>query len=286
MTFSIVAADMDAPDGPEWGVAVASKFLAAGSVVPWARAGVGAIATQALANVTYGPVGLDRLSRGESVEEVLAALTGPDDDSEQRQLGLVDATGSPATFTGSDCLAWAGGRTGTGYCCQGNILAGPEVLDALASAFEGTSAPLAERLSGALAAGFDAGGDRRGMQSAALLVVREAGGYLGLNDRAVDLRIDDDPDAVSQLGRVLRLHRLYFPSPGSLEFVEIDEALASELRARLRTLGIDPGDGHEYDRRLGNALFGWVGAENLEERWTEKAEIEATVLEFLREASG
>jgi uncharacterized Ntn-hydrolase superfamily protein len=285
MTFSIIAADLDALDGPEWGVAVASKFLAAGSVVPWAKAGAGAVATQALANVSYGPEGLDRLQKGEGAETVVEALTRADEDSGQRQVGIVDASGRAASFTGGECLDWAGGAIGRRFCCQGNILAGPEVIAAMMRRFEGASGPLGERLVEALAAGFRAGGDRRGMQSAALLVVRDHGGYMGGGDRAVDLRIDDHPDAVNELRRVLRLQRLYFPSPGSLDFVPIDDDLAAELRGHLRALGFRAPACSGYDDALRRALFEWVGTENLEERWADDARIEKRVLDALRDVA-
>lgn len=283
VTFSIVAADME---GPEWGVAVASKFLAVGSVVPWAKARAGAVATQALANVSYGPDGLERLQKGQSAEDVVEVLTRADDDSGRRQLGVVDASGRAASFTGAECLDWAGGTIGPSFCCQGNILVGPEVVTAMTRGFEGASGPLAERLVEALAAGFGAGGDRRGMQSAALLVVRDRGGYMGVGDRAVDLRIDDHPDAVNELRRVLRLQRLYFPAPGSLDFIPVDDGLAAELRGHLGALGLDVGVGSGYDDDLRRALFGWVGTENLEERWVDDARIDRTVLEFIRGATG
>jgi uncharacterized Ntn-hydrolase superfamily protein len=285
VTFSIVAADMSGRDGPEWGVAVASKFLAAGSVVPWARAGAGAVATQALANVSYGPEGLEWLGEGMGAEEVVHELTSADREAAHRQLGIVDASGRPATFTGAECLEWAGGVTGPGFCCQGNILVGPGVVEAMAKAFENSDRDFAEALIDALAAGFEAGGDRRGMQSAALLVVREGGGYGGLSDRAIDLRIDDHPDAVDELKRVLSLHRLYFPSAGSLEFLPIDDRLATELRGRLRALGFPVEDRTGYDDSVRSALSAWAGIENLEERWTDEARIEKTVLDHLRNSS-
>jgi uncharacterized Ntn-hydrolase superfamily protein len=285
VTFSIVAADMSGPDAPEWGVAVASKFLAAGSVVPWARAGAGAVATQALANVTYGPEGLAQLGEGRHAEEVVQGVTSKDGDAAHRQLGIVDALGHPATFTGAECLEWAGGVTGPGYSCQGNILVGPGVVEAMAGAFEHSGRAFAEALVDALIAGFEAGGDRRGMQSAALLVVRERGGYGGLSDKAIDLRIDDHPDAVNELKRVLSLHRMYFPSSGSLEFVPIDDRLASELRQRLRALGLDVSDGAGYEDSVRSALSAWVGIENLEERWADDMRIEKTVLDHLRKSS-
>lgn len=282
MTFSIVAWD-PAPATPEWGVAVASKFLSVGAVVPWARAGAGAVATQALANLAYGPEGLGLLEKGGQATAVVTALTEPDEGRDDRQLGVVDAAGGAATFTGKSCFEWAGGGSGEGFCCQGNILTGPGVIDAMASAFESAPGDLAARLLAALTAGDEAGGDRRGRQSAALLVAREGGGYGGGSDRAVDLRVDDSPAPVGELERLLDLHRLYVPRPEELEFVDIDDTLATDLRALLSGKGYRPGTGSgPYDHELREALFAYVGTENLEERWSDEPKIERRVLEHLR----
>lgn len=208
MTFSLAA-----HDGSAWGVAVASKFLAVGAAVPAAAYGVGAIATQAFANLAYRPDGLRMLGEGRSAHETLDALTATDPRRAQRQAGVVDREGRAATFTGERCTAWAGGRTGRGWAAQGNILTGPEVVDTLAAAFEGTSGALAVRLATALLAADRAGGDRRGRQSAALLVVSEQGGYGGGSDVLVDLRVDDSADPVPELMRLLDLHELYFGRP-------------------------------------------------------------------------
>ncbi len=199
-TFSIVGFD---PDTGDLGVAVQSKFFGVGAVVPWARAGVGAVATQARANTTYGPRGLEMLAAGESAEAVVAALTGADEIANRRQLGIVDDAGNAASFTGDACLSWAGGHVGRHYAAQGNILAGPEVVDAMAATFESTTGDLATRLASALAAGQAAGGDARGRQSAALLVVRDGGGYGQLNDRYIDLRVEDHPAPIAELRRLL-----------------------------------------------------------------------------------
>ena len=285
MTFSIAASDLDNDDGPEWGVAVASKFLAVGAVVPWARAGAGAVATQAFANVSYGPRGLDRLARGQSAADVIRALTDGDEGRSERQLGIVDASGDAATFTGDQCFDWAGGRIGPGFCCQGNILTGPEVIDEMVTAFESSTGPLAHRLIAALRAGDRAGGDKRGKQSAALLVVREAGGYGGTNDKALELRVDDHPEAAGELSRLLELHDFYFPPPGDVRLTPIDRSLADELRDRLGILGYEVAAGTGYDEGLRQALYAYSGAENLEERWSEGAEIDLRVLEFIRRAS-
>jgi uncharacterized Ntn-hydrolase superfamily protein len=202
-TFSIVAAD---PDAGEVGVAVASRFFAVGSVVPWARAGAGAVATQSNANTTYGPRGLDLLERGLRPQEALDVLLRSDAGRDGRQVGVVATDGRSATYTGTECTAWAGGRSGPGYAVQGNILAGEAVVIALERGFlETKGQPLAERLLAALVAGDAAGGDRRGHQSAALLVARDRGGYNGFTDRAVDVRVDDHPDPISEIARLTRL---------------------------------------------------------------------------------
>ena len=281
MTFSIVARDARGVT-PEWGVAVASKFLAVGNVVAWAQAGSGAVATQALANLAYGPDGLRLLEKGQAASEVVAALTQADEDREHRQLGIVDAEGRAATFTGEECFDWAGGRTGNGYTCQGNILASGGVVDAMADAYEGTEGDFALRLLAGLDAADRAGGDRRGRQSAALLIVREGGGYGGGSDKAVDLRVDDHPDPVPELQRLYALHRLYFPRPEDCEFVQVDDALAGELRNLLSRVGYEPGAGQAYDETLEKALFAYAGTENLEERWADGPRIELGVLEHLR----
>jgi uncharacterized Ntn-hydrolase superfamily protein len=201
-TFSIVAFD---PEKKEWGIAVASKFLAVGVVVPWAKAGAGAVATQSFANTCYGPRGLELLAQGKSAEEVVKLLTEDDSRKASRQVGIVDAQGNAATFSGEKCMAWAGGKTGKHYACQGNLLAGEDVVNDMAKAFEESTGPLAWRLVTALEAAEKAGGDKRGKQSAAVLVVREKGGYGGYNDRAIDFRVDDHPDPLKELARILAL---------------------------------------------------------------------------------
>jgi uncharacterized Ntn-hydrolase superfamily protein len=201
-TFSIVAYD---PERKEWGVGVASKYLAVGAVVPWAKAGAGAVATQSYADPSYGPKGLDLMGQGKSAEETIKALTGGDKGRDNRQLGMVDAQGEVANFTGSGCLPWAGARSGKYYSCQGNLLTGPEVVEAMAKSFEESKGQLAWRLMDALEVGEKAGGDKRGKQSAAILVVRERGGAGGYNDRAVDFRVDDHEKPVQELARILAL---------------------------------------------------------------------------------
>lgn len=262
-TFSIVAVD---PKTGEIGVAVQSKFIAVGAVVPWAKAGVGAIATQSYANTLYGPVGLELLSQGLHPEEVLERLISADPDRELRQVGIVDAQGRAAAFTGEKCLPWAGHIVEENFACQGNILAGKEVVEAMAEAFLQTSGTLAERLLSALFAGQKAGGDRRGQQSAALLVVKEKGGYGGFNDRYIDLRVDDHPRPIEELKRLYELHQLYFAPPKPEHVVPFTDDIRRKLQELLQRLGYykGPVDGRpssEFDA----ALFDFCGVENLEE---------------------
>lgn len=210
-TFSIVAVD---PQTGEIGVAVESKFLAVGSVVPWAKAGVGAVATQAWANTNYGPEGLKRLAAGEAPEAVIKKMTDADENRDQRQVAVIAADGKAANFTGSGCLDWAGGITGKNFAVQGNILAGEAVVEAMAESFrasEGKGIPLGQRLIDALRAGQKAGGDKRGRQSAALLVVRQGWGYGGFSDRFRDLRVDDHATPIEELQRVYELHQKIVP---------------------------------------------------------------------------
>lgn len=278
MTFSIVACD---PRTGELGVAVASKFLAVGAVVPWARAGVGAVATQAFANTGYGPRGLELLDGGLDPNATVERLLADDLDDEvpSRQVGIVDALGRSATYTGPSCHAWAGGRTAHTYACQGNILTGPAVVDALAATFENASGDLAERLIAALAAGQQAGGDRRGQQSAALLVVRERGGYGGRNDRYIDLRVDDHRQPVDELRRLLQQWRIYFQAQDPGELLPITPELAAEAQ---RLLGLAPTG--VWDAPTRKAFQDWAGMENLEERLRED-KIDPVVLQMLRERS-
>jgi uncharacterized Ntn-hydrolase superfamily protein len=275
VTYSLVACDLEAG---QWGVATASKFLAVGSLVPWAVPQVGAVATQAYANPTYGPDGLALLRDGASAQEVVAQLTAADDGRDERQLGVVDREGRSASFTGSACMDWAGGRTGQAYAAQGNLLVSGETVDALAASFESsTGAPLAERLLEALAAAQLAGGDRRGQQSAAILVVELAGGYAGLTDTIVDLRVDDSPQPLVELSRLYEIHlRIYGKTPRE-DWLTVDPVLEAELTSRLAALG--------YDAPLGEALREWAGTENLEERLDGTAEVDPVLLEALRAAS-
>ncbi|MEJ7631364.1 MAG: DUF1028 domain-containing protein [Rubrobacteraceae bacterium] len=279
-TFSIVAFD---PASEELGVAVQSKFLAVGAVVPWARANVGAVATQAMANVSFGPRGLELMAEGRTAEETVEALVSADEGREDRQIGVVDARGRAATFTGGDCFDWAGGVTGDHYAAQGNILISEETVKAMARTYEETAGDLAGRLLAALDAGQAAGGDSRGRQSAALLVVREGGGYGGQSDRVVDLRVDDHPDPIEELIRVRDLHTLYFGATESDDVVAVDGDVRHEVVASLRRLGyLENGDPSDDDR-LHEALRAFVGTENFEEREQERGFLDRRVLRFMRE---
>ena len=280
MTFSIVARD---PQTGELGIAVQSKFLAVGAVVPWARAGVGAIATQSWANTSYGPRGLALLEQGLSAQETLAQLTGNDEGRSNRQVGIVPAIGEPVSFTGGECYPWAGGITGEHYACQGNILVGPDTVQAMARTFEQTEGALCDRLVTALAAAQAAGGDSRGQQSAALLVVREGGGYGGFNDRFIDLRVDDHPHPIEELRRILELHKLYLFPPNPDNIVPIDETLAHELQQLLTISGDYQGNiTGSYDDVTRSAFRSYIGRENLEERWFEDTRADRVVLDFMR----
>jgi uncharacterized Ntn-hydrolase superfamily protein len=274
MTFSIVATD-----GGAWGVAVASKFLAVGNAVPAARAGVGAIATQSLANLAYRPDGLALLESGRNAQQTLDALTSRDEQRADRQAGVVDGHGGAATFTGEGCDAWAGGVTGAGYAIQGNILTGPEVVDGMEQAWLASepALPLARRLLAALAAGDEAGGDSRGRQAAALLVVTPGGGYGGGSDVLVDLRVDDHTQPLPELFRLMDLHDVFFTSADPETALALDGALAAEVRDRLSALGFAAAD-------LDATLADWGGIENLEERLLP-GRIDPIVLEMLRDKS-
>jgi uncharacterized Ntn-hydrolase superfamily protein len=277
-TYSIAVSDLAAQ---QWGVATQSKFLAVGSVVPWAEPHVGAVATQAYANPRYGPDGLALLREGLSAEEVVARLVEADEGRAQRQLGIVDAEGRSATYTGEECLDWAGGRTGAGYAAQGNILVSAETVDAIAETFEASAKkkqPLAARLLDSLDAAQAAGGDSRGQQSAALLVVEKDGGYAGLSDVLIDLRVDDHARPLEELRRIYRLHDALFGETPREEWLPVDEELAAELRAQLDALG--------YRGDPERALIAWAGKENLEERVDGIERIDPVVLGALREAVG
>ena len=267
-TYSIAACDLEAK---QWGVAVQSKFLSVGSVVPWAEPEVGAIATQAYANPRYGPNGLALLREGLSAAEVVERLTSEDDGRDARQLGVVDAEGRSASWTGPECNEWAGHRNGTCYAAQGNILVSAETVDAIAVTFEeNPQLPLAQRLLDCLAAAQAAGGDRRGQQSASLLVVERDGGYASLSDIVVDLRVEDHERPIEELRRIYGLHRRLFEVTPREEWLPLEGELRDEVDERLATAG------HA-------SLASWAGVENLEERVDGEDAIDPVVLDALRE---
>lgn len=284
-TFSIVACD---PAEQVWGVAVASKFPAVGAVVPWAQAGAGAVATQSYANTSFGPRGLELMASGLSAEETLAELLKDDEGREQRQVGLVDAGGQSATFTGSECFEWAGGLTGPGYAIQGNILAGEPVVLAMQAAFVEAQGSLPARLYAALLAGDRAGGDRRGRQSAAIYVVKPQGGYGGFIDRWIDYRVDDHEDPVPRLGELLELHELYFGESTEKDRVPLQGEPLRQLQEIL--VGLDYMEGKTdgvYDEITKTALRAFTGNENFEERCDlEAGWIDRPVLEYLLKKFG
>jgi uncharacterized Ntn-hydrolase superfamily protein len=279
MTFSIVAWD----PGGDLGVAVASKFPSVGAVVPWARAGVGAVATQAWGNTDYGPWGLAQMAGGVSAEEAVLRVTGADEGREDRQVGMVDARGGSATFTGGKCMDWAGGISGEGFACQGNILAGPEVVEAMAEGFTSSEGELVDRLIAALVAGDAAGGDRRGRQSAAMLVVREGGGYEGRNDRYVDVRVDDHPDAPAELARVFGVYDttlLVRDDP----LLPATPELVADLQLRLAALGYLAAEPtRTYDGPTAAAMETWAGELNLEARLRSDDHVSSLLVRELRD---
>lgn len=294
-TFSIAACD---PQQNAWGVAVASKFLAAGAIVPWAEAGAGAVATQSFANSQYGPQALAWMRAGIPAEEALQRLINEDSGRDLRQVGLIDAQGGSAAYTGAGCFPWAGHICGQNFTCQGNILAGADTVKAMAESFSagslaagsdaGEHLPLAGRLLAALAAGEAAGGDSRGRQSAALLVVTPGGGYAGFNDRAVDLRVDDDPAPVQRLGELLAMHALYFGRSPVADRLPIQGDVLAELHALLRAQGLlPPGGLPEPGEPFQAALARFIGRENLEDRCDPVAGwIDPPALEFIRRQFG
>ncbi len=273
MTFSIVARSAD---GESWGVAVASKFLAVGGAVPAAVAGIGALATQADANLSFKGIGLSLLDEGATAPAALDRLLAEDPGRDHRQVGIVDAEGAAVTYTGDRCFSWCGGWTGEAVAIQGNILAGSHVVDAMRAAWEGSPGAddLERRLLAALRAGDAAGGDRRGRQSAALFVVRDGAGYGGHDDVACDLRVDDHVDPLTELARLLDLKDLYLTASREDEKLPLTPDLDAELAERVRALG------HPH-------LRAWVGTENYEMRVADDGSwIDRRVLAILREQSG
>jgi uncharacterized Ntn-hydrolase superfamily protein len=280
-TFSLVARDETSGD---LGVAVASKFLAVGSVVPWVQGGVGAVATQSYGNTSFGPRGLEAMKNGVNLEAIAKEFASTDQEYQMRQYGLVAADGSSFSFTGASCHAWAGGRTGQNFAAQGNLLAGPQVVDALADTFSSSKSPFPERLLQALLAADRAGGDARGRQSAALYVARVDGGYAGFNDRYIDLRVDDHADPVPELQRLLGIHRLLFERPDANALLEIKGEVATrvlEILKRAERL-----ESPIWNDAAQAKLDDLAGMENLEERFTKSGFIDPIALNYLEQKYG
>ena len=278
-TFSIVGFD---PATGESGVAVASKFLAAAAVVPWARAGAGAIATQSWANLEFGTKGLELLAAGKSAQEVLQELIEADDDRAVRQVGIVDERGGSASYTGEECYDWAGGITGPNFACQGNILVSEETVTAMAIAFQTTRGDLADRLVAALLAGDEAGGDNRGKQSAGLLVVKEAGGYGGVTDKYIDLRVDDHKEPVRELARILELHKLYFKKSAPEDILKIEGDVKETVTGLLTSLDYLT-EKQPTDEDIYEALKSFHLIENFDERVQEPGFVDKKVIEFMEQ---
>jgi len=284
-TFSIVGYSLTEE---AWGIAVASKFPAVGAVVPWASANAGAIATQSYANTTFGPRGLALMSEGKTAQTAIDTLLAEDDERELRQVGMVDKEGRAATFTGKKCLSWAGGKVGKNFAAQGNILTGPETVDAMVDAFQGASGELPDRLYAALLAGDLAGGDRRGKQSAAILVVKPEGGYGGFNDRWLDYRVDDHKDPIPKLGELIEMHHLYFGRSDDDERLKISGEVLENLQIIARDLGYYDGliDG-EFSEKTRVAMRAFIGNENFEDRVDfDQAIIDKPVFDFLLKKFG
>jgi len=283
-TFSIVGYD---PETKDLGVAVASKFIAVGAIVPWAKANVGAIATQALANVSYGPKGLELLSKGYGAKKVVEILVSSDPLRDERQVGIVDFKGEAAAFTGRKCFEYAGHIVGDGYAVQGNILTGPEVLEEMAKAFETTKGELVDKLLAALEAGDRAGGDRRGKQSAAILVVREKGGYGGYTDRYVDLRVDDHKEPVLELKRLFKIWELTLLTREKPDDIVSKDEVAAEVQKALRKLGFYRGEiTGKWDDVTEKAFTDWVMINNFENKLRKEWDMWGTVYRFVIETSG
>ncbi|MBX0356749.1 DUF1028 domain-containing protein [Halobacillus sp. Nhm2S1] len=277
-TFSICAHD---PETGEWGVAVQSKFLGVGSIVPWAKAGVGAIATQAFGNPQYGPDGLKLLEQGLSAEEVIERLTSGDPQKEDRQVGIVDAKGNGATFTGKECYEWAGGKVGKHYAAQGNILVNEETVTDMGEVFEQAEGSLADRLMTAIKAAQRAGGDSRGKQSAAILVVKDKAGYGGLSDVAVDLRVDDHPEPIEELDRIFQLQQLYFGASNPDEVVEVEGDVKKEVEHHLRRLGYLTSEDVSSDE-FHDTFTTYLHTENFEGREQERGKMDLKVFEYMK----
>ncbi|MDR0498007.1 MAG: DUF1028 domain-containing protein [Treponema sp.] len=278
-TFSIVALD---PQTGEVGIAVQSKFLASGSVVPWARAGAGAIAVQSWSNTSYAEPALKMMAEGMHPEEIMKVLTKDDDMRALRQVGIVDCQGRSVTYTGNKCMDWAGGVCGQNFAAQGNILVSQATVDAMAETFNSATGDLAERLSLALAAGQKAGGDRRGMQSAGLYIAKAGGGYGGFNDRYVDIRVDDHPDPINELRRILVLWRLLFFKTKKGNIKEITGEVKDCILNILAKEGFYKGQHGAWDPEMQKAFTAFCHTNNFEERDAPTGQIDGEVLDYLQ----
>jgi len=281
-TFSIVARD---PENGDLGIIVQSKFPAVGSVVPWAKANIGAIATQAWANVGYGPNGLELLEAGKSASQTLKALVDADEGREHRQIGVVDAKGEAVAHTGTECMEWAGQIVGHGFTCHGNILTGEAVVVDMAEAFENTEGDLIDKLFAGLIAGQAAGGDRRGMQSASILVVREKGGYEGGNDRYVDVRVDEHPSPIEELVRIFNIYDMTLLSrEDPKHLVKLEGDLLVIIQKALVTLGyLEGGHANIYDGTTQSALTEWINTNNFENKARDDGTIWPSIVDVLLE---
>ncbi|MCL2818522.1 MAG: DUF1028 domain-containing protein [Actinomycetia bacterium] len=278
-TYSIVGRD---PETGEIGVAVQSKFPCVGSAVPWVRASTGAVATQAWANTSFGPRGLELLDEGKSPEEVKEILISEDEGFMHRQFGIVDTQGRTATFTGDECLYWAGGIAGENFACQGNILKGEKTVEAMAEAFSTVEGDLAERLTMALMAAQEAGGDARGMQAAALYIAKEGGGYGGYNDRFIDIRVDENPDPIVELRRILKVVRILFYRTKEGNLVDLTGEHQEYMLGILRDGGYYDGPDGPWDEAMQKALDLFYSTENFEERMAEFGKIDIEVIDYLK----
>ena len=296
-TFSIAAID---PGNGDVGVAVQSKFPDVRAIVPWAKAGVGAIATQAMINVSYGPKGIALMRNGATAEQALRILIENDSAKQSRQAGLVDAKGNSASWTGTDCFDWAGGVTGEtwggkgvviagkGFAAQGNILVGKATVEAIANTFQRTTGSLADRLVAAIVAGGKAGGDRRGEESAALLVKRAGAGYDGTTDDYIDISVYDNPKPLLELQRLYKLHKLYFFRSDPKNLIKIDESICRELQTILSDkaykgqLFYSGSINGKFDAATHKALNDFMGWENYDVRIRQDDLIDTEVLQDIR----
>ncbi len=286
MTFSIVAYDENTG---ELGVAVQSKFICVGAIVPWAKVEVGAIATQAMANVSYGPRGLELLATGLGANDVIKKLISEDEEKEHRQVAIIDTKGGVATHTGKECFEWAGHIVGDSYSVQGNILISEDTVEAMAKAYETTKGDISDKLLASLSAGGTEGmGDRRGKQSASLLVVREGGSYGGYTDRLVDIRVDEHVEPIKELQRIFEIYDMIFLTREEPEnLLQIDGEIETKIRSVLIDLGyLTTSSGEEWGQPEQDALEAWFSINNFENKWNSEAKIWKSVYDFMMKEKG